>query len=93
VATIVDAFALQNAGNSVACCSKIVSPVFQLVWTMSRLSHVTSAYGCTPGVVNTRSIRSPFGAGPAPLGIDCVRSVIRLRSFRLMLDSDPAPRV
>ena len=56
VVTIVEALTLQNDGNSVPVCSKTTSPVFQLFWTTSRRSQVTSSYGCTPGVVNTRSM-------------------------------------
>jgi hypothetical protein len=33
----------QKSGNSTPRCSKIVSPVFQLVWTTSRRSQVTSS--------------------------------------------------
>ena len=51
VVTIVEALTDQKSGNSTPRCSKIVSPVFQFCWTTSRFSHVTSSYGCTPGVV------------------------------------------
>src|SRR5450756_2327955 len=50
----------QDAGNSTSFCSKIVSPVFQFVWTTSRRSQVISSYGWTPGVVKTRLIVRPF---------------------------------
>ena len=43
VVTIVLALTLQKSGNSTPRCSKIVSPVFQLVWTTSRDSQVTSS--------------------------------------------------
>jgi hypothetical protein len=36
VVTIVEALTDQKSGNSTPRCSKIVSPVFQLVWTTSR---------------------------------------------------------
>src|SRR6478609_6994085 len=59
VVTMVEALTDQKSGYSTARCSKTVSPVFQLVCTTSRCSHVTSSYGCTPGVVKMRSIVSP----------------------------------
>ena len=43
VVTIVEALADQKSGNSTPRCSKTVSPVFQLVCTTSRRSHVTSS--------------------------------------------------
>ncbi len=51
VVTMVEALTDQKSGNSTPRCSKTVSPVFQLVWTTSRRSQVTSSYGCTPAVV------------------------------------------
>ncbi len=41
--TIVDALRLHDSGNSTPRCSKTFSPVFQLVCTTSRRSHVTSS--------------------------------------------------
>ncbi len=43
VVTIVEAFSDQKSGNSTPRCSKTFSPVFQLVWTTSRRSQVTSS--------------------------------------------------
>ena len=43
VAVIVEALTDQVAGNSTPRCSKTVAPVFQLVWTTSRLSQVSSS--------------------------------------------------
>ena len=43
VVTIVEALTDQVAGNSTPRCSKTVAPVFQLVWTTSRLSQVSSS--------------------------------------------------
>jgi len=43
VVTIAPALTDQKSGNSTPRCSKIVSPVFQLVWTTSRRSQVTSS--------------------------------------------------
>jgi hypothetical protein len=43
VVTMVEAFTLQKSGNSTPFCSKIVSPLFQLVWTTSRRSQVTAS--------------------------------------------------
>ena len=43
VVTMVEALTDQKSGNSTPRCSKTVSPVFQLVWTTSRRSHVTSS--------------------------------------------------
>src|SRR5688500_2700776 len=67
VVTMVEALTDQKSGNSTPRCSKTVSPVFQLVCTTSRRSHVISSYGCTPSVLKIRSIFSP----PlwAPLGL------------------------
>src|SRR5487761_2086999 len=78
VVTIVDAFTLQVDGNSTPRCSKTVSPVFQLVCTTSRRSQVTSAYGCTPGVVYTRSIVSPL---PLLRALDLVVVSVMLASL------------
>src|SRR5919112_208380 len=63
VVTIVEALTDQESGNSAPRCSKTASPVFQLVCTTSRRSHVTSSYGCTPSVLKTRSIVSPVFLG------------------------------
>ena len=41
VVTMVEALTLQEEGNSTPCCSKTVSPVFQLVCTTSRDSQLT----------------------------------------------------
>ena len=60
VVTMVEALTDQKSGNSTPRCSKTVSPVFQLVWTTSRRSQVISSYGCTPSVLNTRSIFRPL---------------------------------
>ena len=43
VVTIVEALTLQKSGNSQLRCSNTTSPVFQLVWTTSRRSQVTSS--------------------------------------------------
>ncbi len=45
VVTIVEALTLQKSGNSTPRCSKTLSPVFQLVWTTSRASHVDLVVG------------------------------------------------
>src|SRR6478752_10208769 len=58
VVTIVEALTLHELGNSTAFCSKTTSPVFQLVWTTSRRSQVTSSYGWTPGVLKMGARRS-----------------------------------
>src|SRR3954463_3286345 len=54
------AFTDQKSGNSTPRCSKLIEPSRQLVMTTSRRSQATSSYGCTPGVVWMRSIRSPL---------------------------------
>ncbi len=59
VVTMVEALTDQKSGYSTPRCSKTVSPVFQLVCTTSRRSHVISSYGCTPSVLKTRWIFSP----------------------------------
>src|ERR1044071_4688222 len=64
VVTMVEALTDQEAGNSTPRCSKTVSPVFQLVWTTSRRSQVSSSYGCTPSVEKTRSIFTPLVDAP-----------------------------
>src|SRR5829696_457480 len=61
---MVEAFTLQKSGNSTPFCSKTTSPDFQLVWTTSRRSQLTSSYGWTPSVVNTRSTVSPAVLAP-----------------------------
>src|SRR5215212_2849375 len=76
VVTIVDAFTDQKSGNSTPRCSKTDSPVFQLVWTTSRRSQLSSSYGCTPGVLKTRSIFMPllrpcFVALPLTVSVTC----------------------
>src|SRR5215207_3932032 len=82
VVTMVDALTDQKSGNSTPRCSKTVSPVFQLVWTTSRRSHVRSSYGCTPAVLKTRSIFRPApldlregffadDAGPFTVSVNC----------------------
>ena len=43
VVTMVEALTDQVEGNSTPFCSKTVSPVFQLVWTTSRRSQVSSS--------------------------------------------------
>src|ERR1044072_3799370 len=58
--TMLTAFTDQKSGNSTPRCSKLTDPSRQLVMTTSRRSHATSSYGCTPGVVWTRSIRRPL---------------------------------
>ncbi len=70
---MVDAFWLQKSGNSTPFCSKMLSPVRQLVWTTSRRSQVTASYGCTPGVVYTRSTVSPLRTsfGRSALALRC----------------------
>jgi hypothetical protein len=40
---MVEALTDQVEGNSTPFCSKTVSPVFQLVWTTSRRSQVSSS--------------------------------------------------
>src|SRR3954451_18412166 len=90
---MVDAFALQKSGNSTPFCSKIVSPVFQLVWTTSRRSHVTSSYGCTPGVVYTRSTVRPLrwtrSPSPRVLRAPAPEAVSVILGFpRLSLDGE-----
>ena len=72
---MVEALTLQKSGNSTPCCSKTVSPVFQLVWTTSRRSQVTSSYGCTPLLKTRLSVSpaplrpffTPFFVSPRPL--------------------------
>src|SRR3954447_3350809 len=59
VVTMLVALMLHSAGNSTPRCSKLTEPSRQFVMTTSRRSHVTASYGCTPGVVQTRSIGSP----------------------------------
>src|SRR5688572_2828813 len=59
VVTMLAALTLQKSGNSTPRCSKLTEPSRQLVITTSRRSHATSSYGCTPAVVQTRSIRRP----------------------------------
>src|SRR6478609_6932892 len=59
VVTMVEALTDQKSGYSTPRCSKTVTPVFQLVCTTSRRSHVSSSYGCTPAVLKTRSIFIP----------------------------------
>ena len=49
--TMFVAFTDQKSGNSTPRCSKLIEPSRQLVITTSRRCHVTSSYGCTPGVV------------------------------------------
>src|SRR4051812_19734211 len=56
------ALMLHSAGNSTPRCSKLIEPSRQLVMTTSRRSQATSSYGCTPGVLRMRSIRSAFAA-------------------------------
>src|SRR3954469_22382946 len=91
VVTMVEALTDQKSGYSTPRCSKTVTPVFQLVCTTSRRSHVSSSYGCTPAVLKTRSI-----VRPAPVLPDCAAlappltvSVIPLvsRLSRLLLRS------
>src|SRR5689334_22061798 len=53
---MVEALTLQKSGYSTPRCSKTVSWVFQLVWTTSRRSQLSSSYGCTPSVLKMRSI-------------------------------------
>src|SRR5687767_12117319 len=61
------ALMLHSEGNSTPRCSKLIEPSRQLVMTTSRRSHVTSSYGCTPGVVKTRLTFRPFPrAGALP---------------------------
>src|SRR3954452_20330314 len=57
VVTMLVALADQKSGNSTPRCSKLIEPSRQLVMTTSRRSQVTASYGCTPGVVKTRSTR------------------------------------
>src|SRR5215216_3991218 len=59
VVTMVEALTDQVDGNSTPRCSKTVAPVFQLVCTTSRRSHVSWSYGCTPSVLKTRAIDRP----------------------------------
>src|SRR3954462_4245786 len=67
VVTMLVALMLHSAGNSTPRCSKLIDPSRQLVMTTSRRSHVTSSYGCTPGVVKTRLTFRPFPrAGALP---------------------------
>ncbi len=51
VVTMFAALTDQKSGNSTPRCSKLIEPSRQLVMTTSRCCQVTSAYGCTPGVV------------------------------------------
>src|SRR5213076_2360415 len=67
VVTMLAALTLQKSGNSTPRCSKLTEPSRQLVITTSRRSQVTSSYGCTPSVVQTRSTRSPLPAVARPL--------------------------
>src|SRR4051794_13535811 len=60
VVTMLVALMLHSAGNSTPRCSKLIEPSRQFVMTTSRRSHVTSSYGCTPGVVKTRLTFRPF---------------------------------
>src|SRR5918911_1118843 len=82
VVTMFTALTDQKSGNSTPRCSKLIEPSRQLVMTTSRRSQLTWSYGCTPGVVKTRSIRSAFPADllpdlPAPRAGPLTVSVIR----------------
>src|SRR5690348_17223911 len=59
VVTMFAELTLQKSGNSTPRCSKLTEPSRQLVITTSRRSQVTSSYGCTPSVVQSRSSRKP----------------------------------
>src|SRR5690349_3925478 len=63
VVTMLVALMLHSEGNSTPRCSKLIEPSRQLVMTTSRRSHVTSSYGCTPGVVKTRLTFRPLPRG------------------------------
>src|SRR5690606_2293001 len=76
LATIWVAFIDQAAGNSTPFCSKLTDPSRQLVMTMSRRSHSTSSYGCTPGVVKMRWIFSPLRRPPPLRAVAPVVSVM-----------------
>src|SRR4051794_33241965 len=90
VVTMVEALTDQKSGNSTPRCSKTVSPVFQLVCTTSRRSHVISSYGCTPAVLKTRSILSPAPvaacdrAPAAPLTVSVIPCVPSLEVLYLI---------
>src|SRR5664280_921311 len=64
VVTMFAALTDQKSGNSTPRCSKLTEPSRQFVITTSRRSQVTSAYGCTPAVVNTRPIESRWPGAP-----------------------------
>src|SRR5664279_5449 len=64
VVTMFAALTDQKSGNSTPRCSKLTEPSRQFVITTSRRSQVTSAYGCTPALVNTRPIESRWPGAP-----------------------------
>src|SRR6266545_197435 len=85
VVTMLAALTDQKSGNSTPRCSKLTEPSRQFVITTSRRSHVTWSYGCTPGVVKTRPIRSPLPVLPpdrfAPLAEPLTVSVMPSSSW------------
>ena len=73
---MVEALTLQKSGNSTPRCSKTVSPVFQLVWTTSRRSQVSSSYGWTPSVLKIRLISTPVAPFVVPFAAPLTVSVM-----------------
>src|SRR5215469_9755198 len=60
VVTMFVALTVQKSGNSTPRCSKLTEPSRQFVMMTSRRSQVTSSYGCTSAVVQTRSMVRPL---------------------------------
>src|SRR5256885_2409883 len=60
VVTMLAELTLQKSGYSTPRCSKLTEPSRQFVITTSRRSQVTSSYGWTPSVVQTRARRRPL---------------------------------
>src|SRR5262249_33709361 len=60
VVTMFVALIVQKSGNSTPPCSKLPEPSRQSVIRTSRRSQVTSSYGCTSAVVQTRSRARPL---------------------------------
>src|SRR2546421_607527 len=67
VVTMLAELRLQKSGNSTPRCSKLTEPSRQFVITTSRRSQVTSSYGWTPSVVQTRASRRPLLVAARPL--------------------------